>query len=607
MAPAQIRVDQLGYLSGEHKHARLMTADRLAAANFAVVNSNGDVVVRGAPSPEPVGTWNDRYHAVYDLDFSSVKKPGRYRIVVGGDVEARSPYFRIAGPGAIYGTLLRNGVLFDQMQRDGGDVIPGALNRKPAHLNDRNASVYEQPNFLPDSDTVTDEDLVRVPGSLDASGGWSDAGDYLKFTHSSAYNDVLLLLSQRMLGAHAPKSVRNEARHGLKWLDKMWDAESKTLYIQVGIGSSNEAGTFLGDHDFWRLPETDDALTGDLNRYVSHRPVFRAGDPGAKISPNLVGRVSAAFALAAQVDAKRHPARARRELRQAKLLYAQADTESPPEELVTALPHAFYPEDAWRDDMELGAAEIALASRKLGQNARPYLRDGVKWARAYIANETGDTLNLYDTSALAHADLARALGQRSPGASAARSRLIADIRRQLEGALAKSREDPFGAGATYDNWDANSHTFALVATAGLYHQLAGPSKFDRFATTQRNWLLGGNPWGVSAMVGVGTTFPRCLHHQLANLTGTTDGTPPIDVGAVANGPNDESIFEDGLGDFQDAMVQCPPTEGNEYGAFDGQGSRLVDDVRSWQTSEPALDMTGAAIIAGAVQLAVRKR
>ena len=37
-------------------------------------------------------------------------------------------------------------------------------------------------------------------------------------------------------------------------------------------------------------------------------------------------------------------------------------------------------------------------------------------------------------------------------------------------------------------------------------------------------------------------------------------------------------------------------------AFDGHGSRYVDDVRSWQTDEPALDMTGAAVIAAAAQL-----
>ena len=38
------------------------------------------------------------------------------------------------------------------------------------------------------------------------------------------------------------------------------------------------------------------------------------------------------------------------------------------------------------------------------------------------------------------------------------------------------------------------------------------------------------------------------------------------------------------------------------GRYDGSGSVYLDDVRSWQTDEPALDMTGAAIIAAAAQL-----
>ncbi len=39
--------------------------------------------------------------------------------------------------------------------------------------------------------------------------------------------------------------------------------------------------------------------------------------------------------------------------------------------------------------------------------------------------------------------------------------------------------------------------------------------------------------------------------------------------------------------------------------FDGHGGRYVDDVRAWQTDEPALDMTGAAIIAAAAELGIR--
>jgi endoglucanase len=608
-ARPQIRVDQLGYLPNEAKHARLMTPARLHHERFRVVNARGKVVLRGKPSRHPVGAWNSHYKAVYDLSFSRLTKPGTYRVIAKGDAEARSPRFRIAGGKAVYGTLLRNGVKFDQVQRDGGDVIPGRLHRRRAHLHDRNARIYARPHFVPGSDLVTDHDLHATGGRVNAAGGWYDAGDYLKFTHSTAYNDLLLFLSERMLGTKAPRSVGAEARHGLAWLGKMWDAKHRRLYIQVGIGSGNRAGTFRGDHDKWRLPQADDHDRGHLDRYVRHRPVFAAGLSGARISPNLVGRVSAAFALAAQTDAAHHPVRASRELRQARLLYAQADTASPPNRLLTALPHAFYPESSWHDDMELGATEIALAARKLSLNARHYVRDAARWAHGYMTTEASDTLNLYDTSALAHADLSRIMGQTgmTSGLAVSRGALVRDIRRQLQGAANKSRRDPFSAGGTYDEFDVNSHTFGLIATAGVYHRLTNSSRFDRFATRQRNWLLGGNPWGVSAMVGVGTRFPLCMQHQIANLSGTISGARPIDIGAVVNGPNAASIFSDGLGGFQDAMVKCPATRGSSYSAFDGRHSRYVDDVRSWQTDEPALDMTGAAIIAAAVELTMRHR
>ena len=32
-------------------------------------------------------------------------------------------------------------------------------------------------------------------------------------------------------------------------------------------------------------------------------------------------------------------------------------------------------------------------------------------------------------------------------------------------------------------------------------------------------ILGANAWGTSLIVGDGTTFPHCLHHQVANLVG----------------------------------------------------------------------------------------
>lgn len=599
-----IRVNQQGYLAGEPKQARLMSDAVVERGRYRVRNASGRVVLRGSVPSRSTGAWNAAYPAVYRLDLTALHSPGRYRITATGGVAARSPWFRIRSAGIIFGTLLDAGVLFDRNQRDGADVVAGPLLRRPSHLLDRHAFLYRWPHMEPGSDLITDRRLHRIGGPVNVEGGWFDAGDYLKFTHSAAYADVLLFTSARLLGRRTPAPLLAEARFGLRWLTRMWRPHSRTLLMQVGIGSGNRDGTFRGDHDLWRLPQADDRDTSHADRFVSHRPVFEAATPGHRISPNLVGRVSAAFALAAQHDADTNPGRARHELHLATTLYARAAVKHPPHPLVTALPHAFYPESTWRDDMQLGAAEIALASQELGRPATSYLRDSARFAHAFIGHgSTSDTLNLYDTGALADASLAQAMATVPHGPLAvSRHDLVGDLAAQIRRGMAHARQDPLGAAEPVDEFDANSHTFALVATVGLYDALTHSRRFAGFASLQRTWLLGGDPWGVSAMVGVGHRFPECMQHQVANLSGTLDGTPPLDVGAVVNGPNGQDNFEGGLGGFQDGMRHCARSHALKQ--FDGQNSRYVDDVRSWQTDEPALDMTGAAIIAAAAQLRI---
>ena len=72
--------------------------------------------------------------------------------------------------------------------------------------------------------------------------------------------------------------------------------------------------------------------------------------------------------------------------------------------------------------------------------------------------------------------------------------------------------------------------------------------------------------------------------------------------AVGNGPDGADDFEGGPVGFQDDMRHCSRSR---YAAFDGRGSRYVDDVRAWQTDEPALGMTAAAILAASAQLGAR--
>src|ERR1700730_15060625 len=112
-----------------------------------------------------------------------------------------------------------------------------------------------------------------------------------------------------MGAASGSTNFTTEAKFGLDWLLKMWDPDSETLYYQVGIGTDFKNNpNLLSDHDLWRLPQDDDRSGGTdpTLLYVRDRPVFLAAPAGAKISPNLAGRLAADFAACFQVFRETH-------------------------------------------------------------------------------------------------------------------------------------------------------------------------------------------------------------------------------------------------------------------------------------------------------------
>ncbi|MEV5951075.1 glycoside hydrolase family 9 protein [Streptomyces sp. NPDC051993] len=588
--PVTIRVDQGGYGSAEHKVAFAMGPDdKLAGARFEVVDEAGRAVLTGGPGAR-TGAWNSAYDSVRTLDLSALTAAGSYRLRLTGTADATSPRFTVAPASELMKNLAADNVRFFQAQRDGADIVPGTLGRKPAHLTDGSASVYAAPKYNRDGTELTSP-LRRVGGPVDVSGGWFDAGDYLKFTHTASYATAELLLAQRALPA--TPGLAAEARHGLSWLDKMWDGSSRTLYAQVGIGAGTK--DLHSDHDVWRLPEADDALkvrAGDTDQFVKFRPVFRANEPGAPISPNLAGRVAAAFALAAQTDAANDPAGARQWLEKAAAVYGQADTHNP-RQLVTTFPPAFYSEDSWQDDMEFGAVELALAAKALGDGRTGgWQTQAADWARAYLASGNLGTLGISDVSALAHADLLR-LGPSNA--------VAADLRRQLADGERRAAKDPFRAGAVYTDFDAVPHTFGLVATAVLYAKATGDHHYDAFAGQQRGWALGANAWGTSFMIGTGELFPHCPAHQVANLAGSLTGSGEVLRGAVVNGPNGAKKLS-GDGETLESTRACAAGTA-DWKRFDGKGARYVDQVGAWQTVEPADDFTSTALLAFALSAA----
>jgi endoglucanase len=608
---AFIRINQLGYLNGSPARAYLMSKGTETGATFQVLNAKG-VALFTAPIGASLGVWGT--FNVFALDFSPTTT-GTFTIEVNGPAPATSPAFPVGTAKQLYAQALANSLYFYQNERDGQHYIPTPLRTAPGHLNDVSLTPYAVPQF-DDNDNILGN-LQPVGAPLDASGGWWDAGDYLKFVQTHSYAVALMLIGVRdfpkQMGAAGNTDFTVEAKFGLQWLSKMWDDNSQTLYYQVGIGTDfADNPNLLSDHDIWRLPQVDDTLGGTdpTLQYIRNRPLFQAGPAGSPISPNLAGRLTADFAACYQVFHRSNPSFANQCLISAEHIFALANT-NPTGDLLTTAPFDFYGETEWRDDMELGATELCFAlagadgplpAAVKQTNPNFYLKAAAHWANAYITGpgDAADTLNLYDVSGLAHFELFRAISDAGhpSGLEVSQKDLVKDLKKQLQNAQTTGASDPFGFGFPWAAYDTATHGAGLSVMAKEYALLTDSNKFEDLSHKWAANILGANAWGSSFIVGDGKVFPDCMQHQVANIVGSLDGSAPILAGALVEGPN--TFAAKG---FLDGMRVCPAGGGNVFKQFNGNGSIYKDDQQSYSTVEPAIDLTAASFLMFAWQIA----
>jgi hypothetical protein len=595
-AATEIRLNQVGYQPGAPKSAYVMLPAKVASVPFTITDGAGQVVYRGV-SRDDVGSWNSGYKAVYLLSFSGLRRCGTYQVHVGG---AKSPTFTIANGTALYGQLVDNAVRYFTSERDGADVEHSVLSREPANLTDEQADVYATPSY-DDNDNLLGT-LKKVAGPVNVSGGWFDAGGgYEKFGYTASYADALMLIAARDNPGRKYPTLKPEAEFGLQWITKLWNPAKKVLYMQVGIGNGNASNTIQGDYNFWFLPQQEDMLDvakggnpGPTAYYVKYRPVFEAAPPGQKVSPDLAGRYAADFALGAQLG---RGSSARHDLSLARSVFADAKTTNVGQ-LVTAYPNDYYPGTEWKSDMFWGATEIALADERLGvprAQLRTDLATAATWARAYIAQghpAGSDTLNLYDTGAIAESELVQAMRAAHMTPAIAPSLLVNDLAKQLQVGEAWANGDPFALGTDLGNADASPHAFGLYVTDQLYQQAGGSDRYQAFAQQQLNFALGANAWGSSFVVGAGTTYPHCMQSEIANLAGSLTGHGDIQLGAVTDGPSSPGNFV-GLGTVT-GMRAC---SAGSFSAFNNTSAAYEDNVLSWPSVEPADDYTAISLFA----------
>ena len=690
---AYVRVSQVGYEAGKAPfRAYLMCTSSQTGATFTVVNSHGVVSYSGS-ADALLGTWSHSKtltYYVYALDFTA-PSGDLYTISISGPVKATSPPFAVDQPDILYPGLLLNTLFFYETERDGPDFILNALRTAPGHLKDANARVYQTPRL--DSNDFVDNRPPMLPlvsadlPNIDASGGWWDAGDYMKYVETVSYTTALMQIGIRDfpnemghrapmnppappgsisyagasgLGAPPSSDFTGEARFGIDWLMKMWDDRTQTLYYQVdnsqdwdyygeGVPSSatgNCGGTYatpyclITEYDIWTLPQAADHFEeqGDpkpcdiyTTFFICYRPVFPAGPAGSPISPNLAGRLAADFALCSQLNRRSNPALANQCLKNAEDIFALANTSYPDPApsgsgsgtcdhcLLTVSPFDGYGETVWDDDMELGATELYFAVKfaEADQNlpaelphADPmyYLRRATEFAQRYVTYiyQTGntDTLNLYDVSGLAHFELYRALEMAGDpdGLEVSKTDIAKQLLRQVGDAITQAGADPWGFGNHWNYGDTTSHGAGLSVMASEAYYLTHSKDYDTYSQRWLANILGANSWGSSFIVGDGSTFPNCIQHQVANLAGALDGTSggtPILWGASTEGP--AGYATSGV---VSGMILCPANGVDTFKIFNGndgafKASQVAvyrDNMQSYSTTEPAIDLTSTSFL-----------
>jgi endoglucanase len=660
-ASAYVRVSQVGYETANPPfQAYLMSNASEAGATFKVTNSEGTVVYSGGIGAL-LGTWSNSKtltYNVYALSFT-VAGGDTYTISVSGPVVATSPKFAVNTPDVLYPGLLLNTLWFYETDRDGPNYIPNALRSAPGHLNDEDATVYDTP-ALNSNDLITTKTtpLTSTGTTIDGAGGWWDAGDYMKYVETISYTTALMEIGIRdfpnQMGPSAPANpaappasvsyagnasgapsssdFSAEAQFGFSWLMEMWNDSTKTLYYQVDNSQDWKNFSDLEtEYDIWTLPQAADDYKNCTTDYyyICYRPVFLAAAAGSKISPNLAGRMAAAFAEYYQLYRTSNPSVANQALLYAENIFALANTSlaDPAKSvndgtcssgcLLTIMPFDGYPETVWDDDMELGATELYIALQSAGGNLPPglpvtnpmtYLKDAAQHASNYITKiyDTGneDTLNLYDVSGLAHFELYRALGVAGnpSGLAVNQSTMLTALENQLAVAITQSQTDVWGFGVPWENGDTTSHGAGLSVMASELYYLTNTASYNTYSQRWLANVLGANSWGSSFIVGDGGTFPNCIQHQVANLVGALNGTSggtPILWGAASEGPANAATSGTLPG-----MNLCPANGVDAFALFNGNdgayksGDVAVyrDNVQSYSTTEPGIDLTSTSFL-----------
>lgn len=235
-----------------------------------------------------------------------------------------------------------------------------------------------------------------------------------------------------------------------------------------------------------------------------------------------------------------------------------------------------YNEDTWADDMEWGAAELYILTKD-----EQYLGEAKRYAEiaattSWMDKEDAEHYRFYPFMNMGHYVLYEHVDE------AFKEKLAGYYKAGIEHTLTRGNRNAFQVGVPFI-WCSNNLAVNLVTQIILYEQMTGDTQYHSFMLTQRDWLLGRNPWGTSMLMNIPADgeYPQDVHTSVWYLT--REEVP----GGLVDGPVYASVY----GNLKGLRLAKP----DEFAKFQNEHVVYHDDFGDYSTNEPTMDGTADAI------------
>ena len=422
------------------------------------------------------------------VDFSKLTTNGTYAVVQGKD------------------TIYKNLVVTSNAY---GDLLKGVLkfyyyHRASMALDEKYAGVYARAGGHPDT-VVHLHSSTGEEGTIVASKGWYDAGDYGKYTVNAGVSTYTLLSLYERFPKYFDKLKWNipadgnlpdllaEIKYSLDWMLMMQSKDGSVFHKLSGLEFPNTV-----------MPVTDEYRS----RYVIGKSVTAAYD------------FAAVMAAASRVYKGFDASYAKRCLNAAELAYRWA--ENHPKSLFLANPAGVktgaYEDSDASDEQQFAATELYVAT---GNPA--YKMDGSSWMIPSWQNVYG------------LATYAKSIYKDDFG-TGAYTDLVATADRLVQNAST-------GFGIPMQSKDFVWGSNGVAANQGMWllnaYYLTGKEEYYNTAVRTLDYLVGKNPLRMSYVTGFGTKSPQNPHHRISQADGIKAPVPGMLVGGPQNNDNSD--------------------------------------------------------------------